>query len=939
MKRSSIAGRLIILMAVIMVFVFIPESAGNVFAVEPDKTPPVVNVSSLEVTLPEGKTSVTVGDKIHFSVEITDDVGLNYAEIGIENTAEDKDIALQLAFNEESEKWEAEYEVTNNTPSGEWCVYRIYTYDLNDNSTIVYNSTLGSPSGTILEDLSSYNFTVEGTNPDKTPPVVNVSSLEVTLPEGRNSFIVGDKILFSVEITDNIGMNYAELGIENTAEDSVIALQLAFNEESEKWEAEYEVTENTPSGEWCIYRIYTYDLNNNYTTVYNSTLGSPTGAIPEDLSDYNFTVASTCKITFMVDSEFEIEPQYVAKGEKATEPTPAPAREDRIFGGWYTDEDCTDYYLFSTPVTKDITLYGKWNISLSINSYDITNGKASQGGKFTVSKGEYEDDPTPGWLVMTNEIEDEITLKAYPDEEYLFVGWYLGEYKVLEDEETGLTVEVTPLDLSDPETCISTEPELKEVYEANFCVIAVFEKCTHEFGDTLIKKATPTEDGSVYHICDKCGFNEVISTLPMASNISLDKEVYDYVGTKVEPKVTVATSDGDLSTEYYTVTYANNDNIGNATVTVTLQGDYYEGSTTLEFKIEVDKSSWGAAQIAEDTTFYVSKAGTTSAEIKGDDVTWLREESDGTSAWYGLDNSKKNFEKGSKFWVKMLSSKDEEFEKYYDMLDDDVKKEAENDKLWIFLVGVTNPDGTEFNKMELPSSLYVQLGDDWDMDDINALFIASDKDEQLFTEINTLTQGPFKGKKFAELTLEHFSPYVIYDAATASDMTPDADEYLDAANIKASQLVKNAKIADKKSGGRYQITKVTKKKGKVTGGKVTYLEPYNLDCKISTIKATVKFAGVKFKVTTINKNAFVNCKNLKKVTIGTNISKIGAGAFKGCSKLKTVIIKTTGLKSIGSKAFKGIASKATFTVPKYKYSKYKKLIKKAGAPKPKYKKK
>ena len=59
----------------------------------------------------------------------------------------------------------------------------------------------------------------------------------------------------------------------------------------------------------------------------------------------------------------------------------------------------------------------------------------------------------------------------------------------------------------------------------------------------------------------------------------------------------------------------------------------------------------------------------------------------------------------------------------------------------------------------------------------------------------------------------------------------------------------------------------------------------------------------------------------------------------GCSKLKTITIKSKQVKKVGTKAFDGINSKAKFKIPASVYEnkkllkKYKKLISKAGAPK------
>ncbi|MDD6071677.1 MAG: leucine-rich repeat protein [Clostridiales bacterium] len=85
-------------------------------------------------------------------------------------------------------------------------------------------------------------------------------------------------------------------------------------------------------------------------------------------------------------------------------------------------------------------------------------------------------------------------------------------------------------------------------------------------------------------------------------------------------------------------------------------------------------------------------------------------------------------------------------------------------------------------------------------------------------------------------------------------------------------------------------------------------------------------------VTTIKAKAFYKCTKLKKITIPSKVNKIGKQAFYGCKNLKTITIKTTRLsnKNVGSKAFKGIHSKATIKIPKKKFSAYKKMLKSKG---------
>ena len=60
----------------------------------------------------------------------------------------------------------------------------------------------------------------------------------------------------------------------------------------------------------------------------------------------------------------------------------------------------------------------------------------------------------------------------------------------------------------------------------------------------------------------------------------------------------------------------------------------------------------------------------------------------------------------------------------------------------------------------------------------------------------------------------------------------------------------------------------------------------------------------------IGAGAFRNCKNLKSVVIGKGVKGIPARAFGGCKALKRITIKYGKLKKAGRNAFKGIHAKA-----------------------------
>lgn len=132
----------------------------------------------------------------------------------------------------------------------------------------------------------------------------------------------------------------------------------------------------------------------------------------------------------------------------------------------------------------------------------------------------------------------------------------------------------------------------------------------------------------------------------------------------------------------------------------------------------------------------------------------------------------------------------------------------------------------------------------------------------------------------------------------------------------------------------YKVVKAGTADGKVIG-EVKLVGLNNKKLKKVKVATTVTINNVKYKVTEIGAKAFKNNKKIKSVVIGKNVKKIGKQAFYKCKKLKKITIKSKKLKkkSIGANVFKGIYKKAKFKVPVKKIKLYKKLIKKAKAPK------
>lgn len=93
-----------------------------------------------------------------------------------------------------------------------------------------------------------------------------------------------------------------------------------------------------------------------------------------------------------------------------------------------------------------------------------------------------------------------------------------------------------------------------------------------------------------------------------------------------------------------------------------------------------------------------------------------------------------------------------------------------------------------------------------------------------------------------------------------------------------------------------------------------------------------------YRVTKIAANACNGNKKITSVSIGENVTSIGANAFYGCRNLKNITFQGTNVKKIGARAFQKTAKKATYAIPRKVFAKYKKLLKKKVAAKAKYRK-
>ncbi len=223
---------------------------------------------------------------------------------------------------------------------------------------------------------------------------------------------------------------------------------------------------------------------------------------------------------------------------------------------------------------------------------------------------------------------------------------------------------------------------------------------------------------------------------------------------------------------------------------------------------------WGEREVHGGITHYVNAEGMTSVEISPENtdangIVWLREESEGTAAWYGIDNSANTFASGSRFYVQWLNTA-EHPEAFAD-IDEETRQQVEENRGWLFRIGVIAPDGTRYSTLSNPVNVYVQIGDDWDKTDLQGFYIQQGADETV--EVSYVEGWPYPEgtDEFGVMQLNHFSPYFIYDkdtekeqsalnsAKTGDDLTYVTISGLGLVMTLALGLMLNSKAKKKKS--------------------------------------------------------------------------------------------------------------------------------------------
>ena len=177
--------------------------------------------------------------------------------------------------------------------------------------------------------------------------------------------------------------------------------------------------------------------------------------------------------------------------------------------------------------------------------------------------------------------------------------------------------------------------------------------------------------------------------------------------------------------------------------------------------------------------------------------------------------------------------------------------------------------------------------------------------------------------------------------STSSKMTVNTVTGTDGVEYKVTSIAPNAMKDNKKLKNLTIGDNVKHIKANAFAG-CTNLKTVNIGKNVTTIRSGAFKGCTSLKRTVtipdsikkIGSGAFAGCTNLKTVNIGgtsrSDLTRIRKNAFNGCEKLSKVTIKSTKLRSVEEKAFKGTRSDLKVKVPSKQLTKYRKMLKNAG---------
>lgn len=210
--------------------------AANTAIVDSEK--PVIDIDSLQVD----KSEATIGDVVLVTVRITDNESLSRVVISFDNRDSGKMIIFQpMVYDEASDRWQYQFEVTDQTSNGIWEISGIQAYDEVGNVDVV------APH---IKAVTVYGAA------DSERPVIYID----TLSSSKDTATVGDDVIISIKVTDNESLARVVITFDNIDSGKMVIYQpMIYSPDDDVWRYTFSVSSNTPDGTWIVSNIQAYD--------------------------------------------------------------------------------------------------------------------------------------------------------------------------------------------------------------------------------------------------------------------------------------------------------------------------------------------------------------------------------------------------------------------------------------------------------------------------------------------------------------------------------------------------------------------------------------------------------------------------------------------------------------------------------------------------------
>lgn len=223
----------------------------------------VIDADIANFTFDQNQKLVKPGDHLTISITVPQEISEKF--YGIDLEFYNKEIYTRHTYTAYKQNDSNVYKLDIDTDfmrAGLWNLDRISSYSYNDEENTSIYCTYN------LENLSDYYFTIEGTN-DTTEPVIT----SIVMDKQGEILKPGDKAVIRIKAEDNVGLSHDNAWVDfNAAYDIYngrISIPLTYNEKTNEFIGEFEVTKETYPCEWYITSVDINDTSDNTTSFHD----------------------------------------------------------------------------------------------------------------------------------------------------------------------------------------------------------------------------------------------------------------------------------------------------------------------------------------------------------------------------------------------------------------------------------------------------------------------------------------------------------------------------------------------------------------------------------------------------------------------------------------------------------------------------------------------